>query len=103
MRILCRLAAPPTSDYLHMIQDLIPEGEAAELLGMCHYTMRQRRKRGEGPPFIKIARSFYYRPETLRDWVLAKEQPSEPPKGPANPASRRSTRLLRPPKRARLP
>jgi hypothetical protein len=56
------------------VLDIIPEDETATQLHMAHETLRKHRKLGIGPPYVKIGRKFYYRPESLRAWVLEQER-----------------------------
>lgn len=55
----------PTCDPL-----LITEAEAAKLIGLTPRFLEARRRRGGGPPFVRISRTCVrYRPEDLRQWA----------------------------------
>ena len=53
-----------------MLQRLVSQNEAAELLGMSPRYLEARRQRGGGPPFIRIsARAIRYRTDDLDEWI----------------------------------
>ncbi len=45
---------------------------AAPLVGLSATTLRNKRVRGDGPPFVKIGRNVRYREEDLHAWVAAR-------------------------------
>ncbi|MFE1551607.1 helix-turn-helix domain-containing protein [Streptomyces sp. NPDC058718] len=47
---------------------LTPE-QASEYLNVSHWTLRNWRYRGEGPPFLKAGRSVRYRLVDLDSWL----------------------------------
>jgi predicted GIY-YIG superfamily endonuclease len=52
---------------------LVSEQEAADALGMTPRTMQEWRRRGGGPPFVRISsRCVRYRPDDLREWAGAR-------------------------------
>lgn len=57
-----------------ILQDLIPEPDYAAARGVCVRTVQRERERRIGPPFIKLGRNIYYRPEAIDKWLLAQEQ-----------------------------
>lgn len=56
------------------IQDLIPETEYAVARGVCVRTIQRERAQRIGPPFIRLGRKIYYRPEAISEWLISKEQ-----------------------------
>lgn len=55
-----------------MAQDaiLVDEQEAAERINLTPRFLQERRRRGDGPPYVKISsRCIRYRPEDLRKWA----------------------------------
>ena len=57
-----------------IIQDLIPETEYAAARGVCVRTIQRERAQRIGPPFIRLGRKVYYRPEAISEWLLDLEQ-----------------------------
>ena len=53
---------------------LVPNAEAAELLGVRPQTLRKWRCLGGGPPYIRLGRGLgarvAYRPADLNEWLL---------------------------------
>jgi predicted DNA-binding transcriptional regulator AlpA len=56
------------------LKDLIEEREYAEMRGVSVRTIQRERSLRIGPPFIKLGRTIYYRPEAIDAWLHAKEQ-----------------------------
>lgn len=56
------------------LSDLISEEEYAALRGVSVRTIHRDRALRKGPPFIKLGRKIFYRPEAIEAWVLAQEQ-----------------------------
>lgn len=56
------------------IHDLIPEAELAAARGVCLRTIQRERAQRIGPPFIRLGRKIYYRPEAISEWLKSKEQ-----------------------------
>lgn len=56
------------------IHDLIPEAELAAARGVCLRTIQRERAQRIGPPFIRLGRRIFYRPEAVTAWLMAKEQ-----------------------------
>ena len=56
------------------IQDLIPEAEYAAQRGVSLRTIQRERAQRVGPPFIKLGRAYFYRPQAIENWLLSKEQ-----------------------------
>ena len=49
---------------------LLDERAAAAALGMTPRAMQEWRRRGDGPPYVRISsRCIRYRPEDLRQWA----------------------------------
>jgi hypothetical protein len=64
----------------------LPERDVCRALGIALVTLRKHRKAGAGPPFIRVMRRYFYRPEALRAWLLAQERaPGAPARGPGRP------------------
>ena len=55
-------------------EDLVPESEAAPILGLQRATLATWRCQGRGPAFIKIGRRVFYRRRVLLDWIAAQER-----------------------------
>ena len=52
---------------------LMSEAEAAEFLGYTTRFLQERRRRGQGPKFVRISqRAIRYRPEDIRAWIESK-------------------------------
>lgn len=47
---------------------LVPTPDAAKLLAVSPYTLRQWRNRGTGPAFIRQGRKIQYDTRDLTDW-----------------------------------
>ncbi len=63
------------------IMSLLDTTAAAERLGVAKRTLEGWRRRGEGPPYVKLAaHTVRYDPDALAAWVRAKAVQSEPPK-----------------------
>lgn len=56
------------------INDLIPEADLAAARGVCLRTIQRERALRVGPPFIRLGRRIFYRPEAVEAWLIAKEQ-----------------------------
>jgi hypothetical protein len=56
------------------IHDLIPEAELAAARGVCLRTIQRERALRIGPPFIRLGRRIFYRPEAVEAWLIAREQ-----------------------------
>jgi hypothetical protein len=50
-----------------------PERETAEELNVSVRTLRKWRSQGVGPPYVAIARRFYYSDERRDAWVKSRE------------------------------
>ena len=50
-----------------------PELETAEALNVSPRTLRKWRRQGVGPPYVAIARRFYYSDEKRDAWVKSRE------------------------------
>ena len=56
------------------LTDLISETDYAEKRGVSLRTIQRERSLRVGPPFIKLGRTIYYRPEAIDNWLRSKEQ-----------------------------
>lgn len=56
------------------LRDLITETEFAEARGVCLRTIQRERAQRIGPPFIRLGRRIFYRPEAIETWLIAQEQ-----------------------------
>jgi predicted DNA-binding transcriptional regulator AlpA len=56
------------------LKDLLTEDEYAALRGVSVRTIQRERALRAGPPFIKLGRSIFYRPEAVDAWIIAQEQ-----------------------------
>jgi hypothetical protein len=69
--------ATDTKQYKENERDLLTEFQAREQeLPMSLGWFRQRRLRGGGPPYIRIANRVFYRRGDLRRWILDQIIPS---------------------------
>ena len=51
---------------------LVDEATAARLIGLTTRFLRQRRRKGNGPPFVRISsRCVRYEPDMLRAWAMS--------------------------------
>lgn len=59
---------------------LIPEEEYARQRGKSLRQIRRERSAGKGPKVVWLGRTPFYRPESIREWVLSQErEPSSCP------------------------
>ena len=56
------------------IEDIIPETDYAAARGVSLRTVQRERAQRIGPPFIKLGRMIFYRPQAIEQWLLAQEQ-----------------------------
>ena len=56
------------------LQDLISEADYAAQRGVSVRTIQRERALRIGPPFIKLGRAVFYRPDAIAKWLLAHEQ-----------------------------
>ena len=54
------------------IQDLITESDYAAARGVSLRTVQRERAQRIGPPFIKLGRNIYYRPQAIEQWLIDK-------------------------------
>ena len=54
--------------------ELLSEGETAELFGLAPVTLRNWRSLRQGPAFVKIGRKAFYRRETITKWIASRER-----------------------------
>ena len=59
-----------------MKDNLLPERDAAKILGMSISWMQRSRWDGSGPPFIKINHAVRYRLSDLEKWIASRLQNS---------------------------
>jgi len=57
-----------------IIQNLVSEAEYAAARGVCVRTIQRERAQRIGPPFIRLGRKVFYRPEAISEWLLDLEQ-----------------------------
>lgn len=55
---------------------LTPAQTAEKIGGLKTRTLQQMRIRGDGPPFVKIGRKVFYRPQAVLDWLAEEEKRS---------------------------
>jgi predicted site-specific integrase-resolvase len=60
-------------------QDLLETVHAADALGLSPRTLEGWRRRGEGPPYLKIGRRVKYRPEDIEAFKATRLQASSRP------------------------
>jgi len=56
------------------IQDLLLETEYAKQRGVSVRTVQRERAQRIGPPYIRLGRKIYYRPDAINGWLLDQEQ-----------------------------
>ena len=56
------------------LQDLLTEADYAAQRGVSLRTLQRERSLRIGPPFIKLGRQIYYRPDAIAAWLLDQEQ-----------------------------
>jgi predicted DNA-binding transcriptional regulator AlpA len=56
------------------IRDLISEADYAAARGVSVRTIQRERAQRIGPPFIKLGRAVFYRPQAIEAWLLTREQ-----------------------------
>lgn len=56
------------------LETLLSENQYAHARGVCARTIQRERAQRIGPPFIKLGRRIFYRPEAIEAWLIAKEQ-----------------------------
>jgi hypothetical protein len=64
----------PLSPAKGLLADYATETEVAVALDVHPRTLRAQRARGEGPPFVRIAKAIYYPKLGFRDWLKSIEQ-----------------------------
>jgi hypothetical protein len=62
-------AAPGETEVSTILAKYLSRREAARELRKCVATLDRWRKRGEGPPYIKIGRDIYYHVSAVREWI----------------------------------
>jgi predicted DNA-binding transcriptional regulator AlpA len=67
-----------------MTRILLTEAEAADLIGLTPRFLTERRRKGDGPPFVKISsRCLRYRPEDIHQWAAERLRTSTSDTGKA--------------------
>jgi len=56
------------------IENLLPEAQAAEILGLKVNTLRAWSARRRGPKRVKIGRSIFYKLTSLSEWIDSHEK-----------------------------
>lgn len=56
------------------LENLLTEATYAALRGVSVRTVQRERALRAGPPFIKLGKSIFYRPEAVDAWIMSKEQ-----------------------------
>lgn len=57
-----------------ILKDLIAEADYAAARGVSVRTVQRERSLRIGPPFIKLGKAVYYRPDAIERWLLDQEQ-----------------------------
>jgi hypothetical protein len=68
------IALPPVSpeskaEMSKILEHYLARREAACELNKCPATLDRWRKRGEGPPYIKVGRDIYYSRTAILSWI----------------------------------
>jgi hypothetical protein len=61
-------------EKIAMLTNLISEAEYAKQRGICIRSAQRERALRIGPPYVKLGRRVFYRPETISEWILAQER-----------------------------
>lgn len=56
-----------------VLDDYLTESETANQLKRCTATLARWRRLREGPAFVRIGRSIYYKRTTIADWLTSRE------------------------------
>lgn len=56
------------------LENLLIEAAYAAKRGVSVRTIQRERALRAGPPFIKLGKSIFYRPEAVDAWLLSQEQ-----------------------------
>lgn len=56
------------------IANLLSEAAYAKARGVSVRSIQRERAQRIGPPFIRLGRRIFYRPESIEAWLLAQEQ-----------------------------
>ena len=56
-----------------VLQDHLRAGEAADALGKSLRALQDWRKRGYGPPYIRVGETIYYERRALTAWLKSQE------------------------------
>lgn len=56
------------------LENLLIEAAYAAKRGVSVRTIQRERALRSGPPFIKLGKSIFYRPEAVDAWLLSQEQ-----------------------------
>ena len=59
--------------------DLITEGDLAAQLKVLPRTLRNWRKRGAGPAYLRMEKAVFYRLTDVREWIASRVQQPSPP------------------------
>lgn len=57
-----------------MLDNLVSEHDFAAARGVSVRTVQRERALRIGPPFIRLGRKIYYRPEAIEQWLEALEE-----------------------------
>lgn len=55
---------------------LLRSGQVAQRLGVSVSVVNYWRKRGTGPPYIKVAEQYRYDADALEQWLAAQQTPN---------------------------
>ena len=56
-----------------MTKLLLSEAEAAEAIGLTPRYLQEKRRRGDGPPYVALStRCIRYRPSDIDEWAAAR-------------------------------
>lgn len=56
------------------LENLLTEAAYAALRGVSVRTIQRERALRAGPPFIKLGKAIFYRPEAVDAWIISQEQ-----------------------------
>ena len=56
------------------IANLLSEAAYAKARGVSIRSIQRERAQRIGPPFIRLGRRIFYRPESIEAWLIAQEQ-----------------------------
>lgn len=73
-RVKALEAAKPPPNERAVLTDFIAEAELADQLNVSIRSLREWRRRRQGPAATLIGRQIFYRAETVQNWLLSRQK-----------------------------